>query len=52
MTVFILIVFSLATLRTILPLTNEENFRTVSVMFAVAHIVALWYLFDALITLK
>ena len=52
MTIFILIVFSLATLRTILPLSNEREVTLVSVLFATSHIVALWYLFDTLITLK
>jgi hypothetical protein len=52
MTVFILIIFSLATFRTIVPLTNKEKLTLVSMVFAITHIIALWYLFDLLVTLK
>jgi hypothetical protein len=52
MTVFILIIFSLATFRTIVPLRNKEKLTLVSVVFAITHIIALWYLFDLLVTLK
>lgn len=52
MKVFILIVFSLATIRTIIPLTNKETFIIPNIIVAGVHIVALWYLFDLLVTLK
>jgi hypothetical protein len=47
-----LIVFSLATLRTILPLAKEETFTVANLIFAITHVVALWYLFGLLVTLK
>jgi hypothetical protein len=52
MKLFILIVFSLATFRTIIPLANKETFTLANIIFASAHIVALWYLFDLLVTFK
>ena len=52
MTVFILIVFSLATFRANIPLTNKETFTIPNIIVAGIHIVALWYLFDLLVTLK
>jgi uncharacterized membrane protein (GlpM family) len=52
MKVFILIIFSLATFRTIIPLRNKEKFTLVSIIFAITHIIALWYLFDLLVKLK
>ena len=50
MKLFILIVFSLATLRTIVPLKDEVT--PLNIIFAIPHIVALWYLFDLLVALK
>jgi hypothetical protein len=52
MKIFILIVFSLATLRTIMPLANKEQLTTANIIIASIHIIALWYLFDLLVTLK
>lgn len=52
MKLFILIVFSLATFRTIIPLSNKESFTLANIIFAITHIVALWYLFGLLVTFK
>jgi hypothetical protein len=52
MTIFILIIYSIATFRTIVPLGNKEEFTLANIIFASAHIVALWYLFALLVTLK
>jgi hypothetical protein len=52
MKVFILIVFSIATFRTIVPLGNKEEFTLANIIFASAHIVALWHLFSLLVTFK
>jgi hypothetical protein len=52
MTAFTLILFSIATFRTIVPLSNKEEFTISNIIFASIHIVALWYLFDLLVTLK
>ncbi len=52
MTIFILIIYSIATFKTIVPLDNKEKFTLENIIFASAHIVALWYLFDLLVTLK
>ncbi len=52
MTTFTLIVFSIATFRTIVPLGSKEEFTLPNIIFASAHIVALWHLFDLLVNLK
>ncbi len=52
MTVFILVVFSLATIRTIQPLGDKETFTLANIVVAGIHIVALWYLFELLVALK
>jgi hypothetical protein len=52
MKIFTLIIFSLATLRTILPLTDKDKVTMYNIIFASTHIIALWYLFDLLVTLK
>ena len=52
MTAFVLIIFSLATLKTITPFVKKENYTVANIIIASAHIVALWHLFALLVALK